>query len=171
MLLVDVCEVMIQERNFGIQNEYFGSTMRTTREQPPSTGHRIANTTHLSTKPTKPDVRQVEEVRDERKPLCSVFGGPPLEENNDIMLSSSFVEHAVLGFAFAVLSLFVLAFSIVAVVLVTVTNNCWWNCDDEGDPLMEDCNSSYSHFEDCEDGGTETVDTVIGRTPSNAAIV
>uniref|UniRef100_A0A158P9V4 Uncharacterized protein n=1 Tax=Angiostrongylus cantonensis TaxID=6313 RepID=A0A158P9V4_ANGCA len=125
------------------------------------------------------------------------------------MLSSSFVEHAVLGFAFAVLSLFVLAFSIVAVVLVTVTNNCWWNCgadllpiflsclsiptytmkivivmrspllaelteavrNDEGDPLMEDCNSSYSHFEDCEDGGTETVDTVIGRTPSNAAIV
>ncbi|VDM78285.1 unnamed protein product [Strongylus vulgaris] len=45
------------------------------------------------------------------------------------MLSSSFVEHAALGFAFAVLSLFVLAFAIIAVVLVTITNNCWWNCD------------------------------------------
>ncbi|VDM62783.1 unnamed protein product [Angiostrongylus costaricensis] len=56
--------------------------MRTTRGQSPSIGHRIANTTHLSTKPTKPDVRQVEEVRDEGKLLCSVFGGPPLEENS-----------------------------------------------------------------------------------------
>ncbi|KIH62919.1 hypothetical protein ANCDUO_06792, partial [Ancylostoma duodenale] len=47
---------------------------------------------------------------------------------DDVMLSSSFVEHAALGFAFAVLSLFVLAFAIIAVVLVTITNNCWWNC-------------------------------------------
>ncbi|VDM59953.1 unnamed protein product [Angiostrongylus costaricensis] len=88
------------------------------------------------------------------------------------MLSPSFLEHAVLGFAFAVLSLIVLAFAIVAIVFVTVTNNCWWNCDDEGDPLMEDCNSFYSHYaEDCEDGGMEPVDTVIGCTPTNAAIV
>ncbi|VDM63528.1 unnamed protein product [Angiostrongylus costaricensis] len=56
--------------------------MRSTRGQSPSIGRRIANTTHLSTKPTKPDVRQVEEVRDEGKLLCSIFGGPPLEENN-----------------------------------------------------------------------------------------
>ncbi|VDM62766.1 unnamed protein product [Angiostrongylus costaricensis] len=56
--------------------------MRTTRVQSPTIGHRITNTTHLSTKPTKPDVRQVEEVRDEGKLLCSVFGGPPLEENS-----------------------------------------------------------------------------------------
>ncbi|VDM64489.1 unnamed protein product [Angiostrongylus costaricensis] len=54
--------------------------MRTTKGQSPSIGHRIANITHLSTKPTKPDVRQVEEVRDEGKLLCSIFGGPPLEE-------------------------------------------------------------------------------------------
>ncbi|VDM62032.1 unnamed protein product [Angiostrongylus costaricensis] len=56
--------------------------MRTTRGQSPSTGHRIAKTTHLSTKPTKPDVRQVEEVRDEGKFLRSIFGRPPLEENS-----------------------------------------------------------------------------------------
>ncbi|VDM61440.1 unnamed protein product [Angiostrongylus costaricensis] len=54
---------------------------QSTRGQSPNIGHRISNTTHLSTKPTKPDVRQVEEVRDEGKLLCSVFGGPPLEEN------------------------------------------------------------------------------------------
>ncbi|VDM56176.1 unnamed protein product [Angiostrongylus costaricensis] len=57
--------------------------MRTTRERSPSSGHRIANTTHLSTKPTKPDVRQVEKVRDEGKLLCSIFGAPPLEEDSE----------------------------------------------------------------------------------------
>ncbi|VDM63895.1 unnamed protein product [Angiostrongylus costaricensis] len=56
--------------------------MRTTRGQSPSIGHQIANITYLSTKPAKPDVRQVEEVRDEGKLLCSVFGEPPLEENS-----------------------------------------------------------------------------------------
>ncbi|VDM60116.1 unnamed protein product [Angiostrongylus costaricensis] len=56
--------------------------MRSTRGQSPSIGRRIAITTHLSTKPTKPDVRQVEEARDEGILLCSIFGGPPLEENS-----------------------------------------------------------------------------------------
>ncbi|VDM55759.1 unnamed protein product [Angiostrongylus costaricensis] len=56
--------------------------MRTTRGQSPSIRRRIANTTHLSTKRTKPDVRQVEEVRDEGKLLRSIFGEPPLEENS-----------------------------------------------------------------------------------------
>ncbi|KAJ1363820.1 hypothetical protein KIN20_023765 [Parelaphostrongylus tenuis] len=88
------------------------------------------------------------------------------------MLSSSFVEHAVLGFTFAVLSLFVLAFAIVAIVLVTVTNNCWWNCDDDTDPLMEDCNSFYPQYaKDCEDDGVEPTNTVVGNTPIDAAIV
>ncbi|CAJ0588095.1 unnamed protein product [Cylicocyclus nassatus] len=90
------------------------------------------------------------------------------------MLSSSFVEHAALGFAFAVLSLFVLAFAIIAVVLVTITNNCWWNCDTEGDPLMEDYNSLFPQDEDdCEAGPApnEPIDTVIGCTPKDAEIV
>ncbi|KAL6743941.1 hypothetical protein Aduo_016923 [Ancylostoma duodenale] len=87
------------------------------------------------------------------------------------MLSSSFVEHAALGFAFAVLSLFVLAFAIIAVVLVTITNNCWWNCDTEGDPLMEDYNSLFPQDdEDCE-APAEPIDTVIGSTPKDAEIV
>ncbi|PIO73767.1 hypothetical protein TELCIR_04247 [Teladorsagia circumcincta] len=92
--------------------------------------------------------------------------------SDDVMLSSSFVEHAALGFAFAVLSLFVLAFAIIAVVLVTITNNCWWNCDSEGDPLMEDYNSLFpADDEDCETGNLEPIDTVIGTTPKNADIV
>ncbi|KAK5976443.1 hypothetical protein GCK32_013560 [Trichostrongylus colubriformis] len=88
------------------------------------------------------------------------------------MLSPSFVEHAALGFAFAVLSLFVLAFAIIAVVLVTVTNNCWWNCDSEGDPLMEDYNTLITQDDDdIETGNLEPIDTVIGNTPRNADIV
>nr|CDJ81519.1 Hypothetical protein CBG09305 [Haemonchus contortus] len=93
-------------------------------------------------------------------------------QKDDVMLSSSFVEHAALGFAFAVLSLFVLAFAIIAVVLVTITNNCWWNCDSEGDPLMEDYNSLFpGDEEECETGNLEPIDTVIGNTPRNADIV
>lgn len=90
------------------------------------------------------------------------------------MLSSTFVEHAALGFAFAVLSLFVLAFAIIAVVLVTITSNCWWNCDSEGDPLMQDYNSLFpGDDDDCEaaNASNEPIDTVIGNTPRGAEIV
>ena len=43
------------------------------------------------------------------------------------MVSAAFVEHAVLGFAFAILSLFVLAIALIAVVLLTITHHCWWS--------------------------------------------
>uniref|UniRef100_A0A0K0DIR6 Uncharacterized protein n=1 Tax=Angiostrongylus cantonensis TaxID=6313 RepID=A0A0K0DIR6_ANGCA len=38
---------------------------------------------YVSTKQTRQDVGQLEEVRDEGAPLCSAFGGPALQENSE----------------------------------------------------------------------------------------
>ncbi|CAI2355394.1 unnamed protein product [Caenorhabditis sp. 36 PRJEB53466] len=84
------------------------------------------------------------------------------------MLSAAIVEHAALGFAFAVLSLFVLAFAVIAVVLLTISHSCWYKCDAEGDPLMEDYNSLFTD-PNLETG--EPIDTVVGYTPKHADIV
>ncbi|CAI5451874.1 unnamed protein product [Caenorhabditis angaria] len=85
------------------------------------------------------------------------------------MLSASIVEHAALGFAFAVLSLFVLAFAVIAIVLLTISHSCWYRCDTENDPLMEDYNTL---FLDCQEPEyDEPIDTVVGYTPKNADIV
>lgn len=43
------------------------------------------------------------------------------------MVTAAFVEHAVLGLAFAILSLFVLAIALIAIVLLTITHHCWWS--------------------------------------------
>uniref|UniRef100_A0A1I7TF93 Pilin_N domain-containing protein n=1 Tax=Caenorhabditis tropicalis TaxID=1561998 RepID=A0A1I7TF93_9PELO len=79
------------------------------------------------------------------------------------MLSAAIVEHAALGFAFAVLSLFVLAFAVIAVVLLTISHSYA-----EGDPLMEDYNTLFSEA-NVETG--EPIETVVGYTPKHADIV
>ncbi|ULT90084.1 hypothetical protein L3Y34_008453 [Caenorhabditis briggsae] len=84
------------------------------------------------------------------------------------MLSAAIVEHAALGFAFAVLSLFVLAFAVIAVVLLTISHSCWYRCDAEGDPLMEDYNTLFSEA-NVETG--EPIETVVGYTPKHADII
>ncbi|CCD62687.1 uncharacterized protein CELE_F26F12.8 [Caenorhabditis elegans] len=84
------------------------------------------------------------------------------------MLSAAIVEHAALGFAFAVLSLFVLAFAVIAVVLLTISHSCWYKCDAEGDPLMEDYNTLFTEAT-VETG--EPIETVVGYTPKHADIV
>uniref|UniRef100_A0A8R1HU13 Uncharacterized protein n=1 Tax=Caenorhabditis japonica TaxID=281687 RepID=A0A8R1HU13_CAEJA len=84
------------------------------------------------------------------------------------MLSAAIVEHAALGFAFAVLSLFILAFAVIAVVLLTISHSCWYRCDAEGDPLMEDYNTL---FPEVNLEIAEPIDTVVGYTPKTADIV
>ncbi|CAI4222683.1 unnamed protein product [Auanema sp. JU1783] len=82
-----------------------------------------------------------------------------------MMVTSEFVEHAALGFAFAVLALFVLAIALIAVVLITISHNCWWQCDTESDPLLED----YINY--MPEPLSEPIDTVVGITPKHADIV
>uniref|UniRef100_A0A8R1HT01 Uncharacterized protein n=1 Tax=Caenorhabditis japonica TaxID=281687 RepID=A0A8R1HT01_CAEJA len=79
------------------------------------------------------------------------------------MLSAAIVEHAALGFAFAVLSLFILAFAVIAVVLLTISHSYA-----EGDPLMEDYNTL---FPEVNLEIAEPIDTVVGYTPKTADIV
>ncbi|CAB3397950.1 unnamed protein product [Caenorhabditis bovis] len=89
------------------------------------------------------------------------------------MLSSTVVEHAALGFAFAVLSLFVLAFAVIAVVLLTISHSCWYKCDfldSDGDPLMEDYNALFADIPIVSDTDIP-IDTVVGYTPKHAEIV
>ncbi|CAJ0957102.1 unnamed protein product, partial [Mesorhabditis belari] len=77
--------------------------------------------------------------------------------------SPASVQHAAVGFALAVLSLFVLAFAVIAVVLVTISNSCFWNSDNETDFF----NNEESPLKD----GEEAVDIVLGVTPDDASIV
>ncbi|CAD6193381.1 unnamed protein product [Caenorhabditis auriculariae] len=85
------------------------------------------------------------------------------------MIAAHLLEHAALGFAFAVLSLFVLAFAVVAVVLLTISHSCWYRCDGDGDPLMEDYNAFF--VDDSDVIVCEPIETVIGSTPKYADIV
>ncbi|PAV69800.1 hypothetical protein WR25_01578 [Diploscapter pachys] len=95
-----------------------------------------------------------------------------------MLFSSSLVEHAAIGFAFAVLTLFVLAFAVISVVLLTISHSCWWSCapkclDAERDPLMFNYDNSQlpSDFEISYSGYSEPIDTVLGWTPDDAEIV
>ncbi|CAJ0582283.1 unnamed protein product, partial [Mesorhabditis spiculigera] len=75
------------------------------------------------------------------------------------------VQHAAVGFALAVLSLFVLAFAVIAVVLVTISNSCFWSAGNDTDG--EYFNEDESPLHD----GEEPVDIVLGVTPDDASIV
>uniref|UniRef100_A0A1I7XKX5 Ion_trans domain-containing protein n=1 Tax=Heterorhabditis bacteriophora TaxID=37862 RepID=A0A1I7XKX5_HETBA len=83
------------------------------------------------------------------------------------MLSASFVEHAALGFALAIFSFFLLAFAVITIVLVTITNNCWWSCGSDEDPLMTDYSSYFIDSPELK----EPIETVLGTTPKDADIV
>ncbi|GMS80309.1 hypothetical protein PENTCL1PPCAC_2484 [Pristionchus entomophagus] len=82
-----------------------------------------------------------------------------------LQLTASFIEKAAIGLSLAILCLFLLAFALIAVVLFTISNSCWWRIGVD-DRLVDSSRRSKIFPNEI-----EPVDTVIGETPEYADLV
>ncbi|KAF8383651.1 hypothetical protein PRIPAC_72793 [Pristionchus pacificus] len=82
-----------------------------------------------------------------------------------LQLTASFIEKAAIGLSLAILCLFLLAFALIAVVLFTISNSCWWRMG--VDDRLVDSSRRTKVFPN----ESEPIDTVIGETPEYADLV